>query len=287
MCLLSVVYIVVMSFDTCTAYRKEILPYDKQILNCFDKNYKMGCIVSTESIKRYYETRIDEVLPNKYYRYPINDKETFLFKSYKYYKLYDKMCQKLKLNDRNSKNVSVLSDILIFFFEGVCVFYIASVASCYDKYDETLNRIVKMIEEGTLRNKYHKQAFINTLMEEMYVQRMDVRYVFEQITDVCWKLYGHMDRQELFDPRATFCKNVLLGLKLRPCGISSPLKFKGSKFVDELLVSDFNGDFTMEGVRRESDVRNPLVENESKSEDGVQRYYSEEEKTESRRQSRK
>ena len=77
----------------------------------------------------------------------------------------------------------------------------------------------------------------------MYVQRMDVRYVFEQITDVCWKLYGHMDRQELFNPRETFCKNVLLGLKLRPCGISSPLKFKGSKFVDELHVWDFNGDF--------------------------------------------
>ena len=104
-----------------------------------------------------------------------------------------------------------------------------------------------MINENTLKRGYPKQAFNNLLMNEMYVQRMDVRYVFEQISNICQLLYEYMNRFKVFDPTKMFCKNVLLGLKLSPCGQSSPLKFKGSKFVHEL---GYNGDSNKSRVRR-------------------------------------
>lgn len=237
-----------MSFDYCTEYRKESLEYDKKIVECFDKNYKMGCIVTTQSLKSYDQTHRNQPFPIKMHRYQINEKDTFLFKSYDYYKIYNKMCRKLNLkNDRSGKNESVLSDILICFFEGVCVFYIASVASCYDNYQEYYNRIVKLINNNTLTQHYTKQTFNNLLMNDMFVQRMDVRYVFEQISHICELLYGYMNDFKLFDPTKMFCKNVLLGLKLSPCGQSSPLKFKGSKFVHELGL---NGDSDRSRVRR-------------------------------------
>ena len=158
------------------------------------------------------------------------------------------MCRKLNLkNDRIGKNESVLSDILICIFEGVCVFYIANAASCNDSYQDIHDKIVKLISENKLRESYTKQGFNKLLMNDMYVQRMDVRYMFEQISHICELLYGYMNDFKLFDPTKMFCKNVLLGLKLSPCGQSSPLKFKGSKFVHEL---GYNGDSNKSRVRR-------------------------------------
>lgn len=239
-----------MSFDYCTDYKKESLEYNNAIASCFEKNYKMGCIVTTQSLKSYEQTHRNEPFPNKMHRYPINEKDTFLFKSYNYYQMYNKMCRKLHLkNDRIGKNESVLSDILICIFEGVCVFYIANAASCNDSYQDIHDKIVKLISENKLRESYTKQGFNKLLMNDMYVQRMDVRYVFEQISHICKLLYEYMDRSpKLFDPTKMFCRNILLGLKLSPCGQSSPLKFKGSKFVQEL-----GGDSNISRVRRGSE----------------------------------
>ena len=190
---------------------------------CFKKGYKFGYI-SKNLVNVDGCANIE-----------LHDGTYFIFKDKIFKDIYKSMCRDLKLNFKDYRLKSPLNDILINIFEGYCIYFLAINASQFFHYDQLIPKWLDLLENNhdQFYDQFHDdEQFIHTIKHKIFVQRMDLRRVFDNISTMCIMLYKKVKRKkpELFITKnATIpnvvIRNILLGMKFKSCGEKSPLKF--------------------------------------------------------------
>ena len=226
-------------FEFCTTETKLDTRTEHNMKKCFENGYKFGFITNDSSIA----TRFREHLK-------LHDGTYFVFKDEHFKRIYVSMCRHLNLDKLVGRNQSPLNDILILIFEGYCIYFLAINASQYYNYVIEIPVMMDKLKndpDSFYREIGDENRFLHR-MNTLFVQRMDLRRVFNNISSICELLYKQVKRHrpDLLNRKKggsfqVVVKNILLGMKFKSCSEKSPLKFldadaERDSFVDYLKV---------------------------------------------------